>query len=282
MTFHQKLEIISKKNNSLVCAGLDPDPKKIPPHLRHLDYSLFEFNKAIIDKTYDFVCAYKPNPAFYEAFGNKGIVELKMTCNYIQQQYPEIPVIIDAKRGDIGNTNEGYAKFVFDYLEADAITVMPYMGIESLAPYFRREGKGIIVGCHSSNPGAKEFQEQIVLMNKGESNEREILLYELVAEELIRKHGSNPNVLIFMGATYPEQLVNIRKIIGDMFMLVPGVGAQGGEVKTFIEAGINSKNAGLIINSSRAIIYASDGEDFAEKAREEALRLRDEINKYRK
>lgn len=281
MNFNDKLNNIIVKNNSLLCVGLDPDIKKLPAVIKKSDYSFFEFNKAIIDSTHDLVCAYKPNPAFYEAYGNKGIVELKMTCNYLQQHYPEIPIIIDAKRGDIGNTNEGYVKYVFDYFEADAITVMPYMGIESLSPYFHREGKGIIVGCHSSNPGAREFQEQFVLMDQGKSSESRILLYELVASELIKKHGSNPNVLIFMGATYPEQLINMRKIIGDMNMLVPGVGAQGGDIKTFVEAGINSKKTGLIINSSRSILYASNGEDFAEKAREETLKLRDEINKYR-
>lgn len=273
MSFKEKLDLIIKKNNSLVCVGLDSDPDKIPHHLKKEDYSVFEFNRQIIESTHDLVCAFKPNPAFYEAFGNKGIVELRMTCEYIQQKYPDIPVIIDAKRGDIGNTNEGYVKYVFDYLEADAMTVMPYLGIESLAPYFKSAGKGIIIGCHSSNPGAKEFQELLI---DGKP------LYQIVAEKIMKHHGENPNCMIFMGATYPEQLTEIRKIIGDMTFLVPGVGKQGGDVKSFVEAGLNSKKAGLIINSSRAIIFASNGEDFAKRAREETQKLRDEINKFRK
>lgn len=273
MNFNQKLNLITTKNNSLVCVGLDSDPDKIPHHLKKESYSVFEFNKQIIDSTHDLVCAYKPNTAFYEAFGNKGIVELRMTCEYIQQKYPEIPVIIDAKRGDIGNTNEGYAKYIFDYLEADAATVMPYMGIESLAPYFKRVGKGIIIGCHSSNPGAKEFQELLI---DGKP------LYQIVAEQIIKLHGDNPNCMIFMGATFPDQIAIIRKIVGDMTMLVPGVGAQEGSLEKTIRAGLNTQKAGLIINSSRSIIFASPGEDFAAKSREATVNLKNEINKYRK
>ncbi len=273
MNFQTKIDNLIKKNNSIVCVGLDPEFIKLPESVKQKKYPQFEFNKAIIDATYDLVCIYKPNPAFYEARGDRGVKELKMTCDYIRKTYPEIPVLIDAKRGDIGNTNEGYAQYVFDYLNADAITVMPYMGIESLAAFFARVGKGIIVGCHSSNPGGKEFQDLII---KGKP------LYEIVAEELMKQHSANPNVMIFMGATFPEQLTEIRKIIGDMTFLVPGVGAQGGDIETFVKAGLNSRNAGLIINSSRGIIFASSEKDFAERAREEALKLRDAINKFRK
>jgi orotidine-5'-phosphate decarboxylase len=272
MNFSQKLTSIIEKNNSLVCVGLDSSVEKLPEQFKLKENSQFEFNKAIIDATHNLVCAYKPNPAFYEAYGDKGIKELKMTCDYINGIYPEVPIIIDAKRGDIGNTNEGYAKFVFGYLNADAITVMPYMGIESLAAFFKYEEKGIIVGCHSSNPGAKEFQELTV---DGKP------LYEIVAEELVKQHGDNPNTMMFMGATYPEQLTDIRKIVGDMTFLVPGVGAQGGDVEAFVKAGVNSKKAGLLINSSRGIIFASNGTDFAERAKEETTTLKEEINKYR-
>ncbi len=272
MSFHDKLNTIIEKNNSLVCVGLDSDFDKLPESIKQKEYPQFEFNKAIIDATHDLVCVYKPNPAFYEARGDRGVRELKMTCDYINNQYTGIPVIIDAKRGDIGNTNDGYAKYVFDYLGADAITVMPYMGIESLAPYFKREGKGIIVGCHSSNPGAKEFQELKI-------NEKP--LYEIVAEELVKQYGTNPNTMIFMGATYPEQLTEIRKIVGDMTFLVPGVGTQGGDVESTVKAGLNSQKNGIMINASRSIIFASRGEDFAEKAREETKKLRDQINQYR-
>jgi len=272
MNFQQKLDAIIEKNNSLVCVGLDPDFDKLPEFIKTKENPQFEFNKAIIDATHDLVCIYKPNPAFYEARGDGGVRELKITCDYIRETYPEIPVLVDAKRGDIGNSNNGYVKYAFDYLQADAMTVMPYCGIESLEPYFEREGKGIIVGCHSSNPGAKEFQELVI---------DEKPLYEIVAGELVKQHGSNPNCMIFMGATYPEQLTRIRKVIGDMTFLVPGVGAQGGSVEMFVKAGLNSKKAGLIINASRSIIFASGEKDFAERAREEAEKLRGEINKYR-
>lgn len=272
MTFHQKLEDIMEGNNSLLCIGLDSEFEKLPESVRLHQHPQFEFNKEIIDATHDLVCVYKPNPAFYEARGIEGITELKMTCDYLIKTYPYIPIIIDAKRGDIGNTNKGYAKLVFDYLQADAMTVMPYMGIESLSTYFEYSDKGIIVGCHSSNPGSKEFQE---LKVNGKP------LYHLVAEELVRTHGDNPNTMIFMGATYPEEIIAIRKIIKDMTLLVPGVGAQGGDVKTFAQTGINSKRKGLMINSSRGIIFASKDNDFATKARSKAEKLRDEINLYR-
>lgn len=272
MDFITRLKNAITKNNSLVCVGLDSDINKIPLLVKKMDHPQFHFNKAIIDATHDLVCCYKPNPAFYEARGDKGLAELRMTCDYIRGIYPEIPIIIDAKRGDIGNTNEGYAKYVFNYLKADAMTVMPYMGIESLDVYFKIEGKGVVVGCHSSNPGAKEFQE---LEIDGKP------LYEIVAEELVKRHGDNPNAMIFMGATYPEQLARMRKIVGEMTFLVPGVGAQGADVESFVKAGKNSDNAGLIINSSRGIIFASADNNFAEVARKETEKLRNEINKHR-
>jgi orotidine-5'-phosphate decarboxylase len=272
MSFKDKYEYVVAKNNSLVCVGLDSDITKLPAIFRQNENPQFEFNKAIVDATNDLVCCYKPNPAFYEARGHKGIKELKMTCDYIKGIYPDVPIIIDAKRGDIGNTNEGYVSYVFDYYDADAITVMPYMGIESLNAFFQREGRGIIVGCHSSNPGAKEFQE-LRIENQP--------LYQIVAEEIMKQHGDNPNTMMFMGATYPEQLTEIRKIVGDMIFLVPGIGSQGGDVEKTIKAGLNSQNSGLIINSSRGIIFASSENDFAEKARVETIQLRDTINKYR-
>ena len=273
MDFQAKLTSLIKTNNSLVCVGLDSEVTKLPEHIQKLDNPQFAFNKAIIDATHDIVAVYKPNPAFYEARGDRGVRELKMTCDYIRETYPKIPVIIDAKRGDIGNTNEGYAQYIFDYLQADALTVMPYMGIESLSAFFQREGKGIIVGCHSSNPGAREFQELII--------EDGLPLYEVVAEELVKQHGKNPNAMMFMGATFPEQLSRIREIVGNMTFLVPGVGAQGGDVEAFVSAGLNADLEGLIINSSRGIIFASSGKDFAEKAREETMKLQKEINLYR-
>lgn len=272
MNFSQKLEAIIEKNNSLVCIGLDSEIDKLPEHLKTRQFPQFAFNKAIIDATNDLVCAYKPNSAFYEAQGSRGVLELKMTCDYINKNYSDIPIILDAKRGDIGNSNEGYVRYAFNYLGVDAITVMPYMGIESLSAFFKREEKGIIVGCHSSNPGAKEFQE-LLINNKP--------LYHYVAEQLIKQYGDNPNCLIFMGATYPEVLQEIRTIVKDMTFLVPGIGGQGGDVEKSVKAGLNSQKKGMIINSSRSIIFASSGENFAEKAREETEKLRDEINTFR-
>ncbi len=263
-----------EKNNSLVCVGLDSDRSKLPKKFLQSDHPQFEFNKTIIDVTYDLVCAYKPNTAFYEARGDRGIKELKMTCDYINQTYPDIPIILDAKRGDIGNTNEGYVEYVFDYLQADAITVMPYMGIESLATYFNRKDKGIIVGCHSSNPGAKEFQEKYIIPDYDPGSSPQIFLYQYVAEELMKQHGNNPNCMIFMGATYPKQLQKIREIVGDMTFLVPGVGIQGGGVNETITHGLNSHKKGMIINASRSII-------FAENPKKETEKLRDEINTWR-
>ncbi len=272
MDFNQKLQNSIQKSVSLLCVGLDPDFEKMPEFIRSRENPQFEFNKAIIDTTHDLACVFKMNPAFYEPLGDAGVRDLKLTCDYIRKTYPEIPTIVDAKRGDIGNSNNGYAQYAFDYLQADAITVMPYLGIESLAPYFEREGKGIIVGCHSSNPGAKEFQELVI---DGKP------LYEIVAEELVKQHGDNPNCMIFMGATYPEQLTSIRKIIGDMNILAPGVGTQGGSVETFVNAGKNSKNAGIMINVSRKIIFAGSDENYADEARKSAKKFRDGINMFR-
>lgn len=272
MSFQQKLDASVKKNNSLLDVGLDSDIDKLPEHFKGKSNPQFEFNKTIIENTSDLVCAYKLNSAFYESRGDRGVRELKMTCGYIKENYPEIPTIIDAKRGDIGNTNNGYVKFVFDYLEADAVTVIPYLGIEALDPFFRRTGKGIIIGCHSSNKGSKEFQELLI---DGKP------LYHVVAEEIMRQYGDNPDCMVFMGATYPEELAPVRKIIGDMTILSPGVGTQEGALEKTVKSGINSKKAGLIINASRSIIFASSSVEFAGRAREEAKKLRNEINKYR-
>src|SRR5260221_14528163 len=259
MNLQQKLDAIVEKNNSLLCVGLDPVEEKLSGQ------SFFEFNKSIIDVTHDLVCAYKPNSAFYEALGDRGVKELKMTCDYLRENHPEIPIIIDAKRADIGNTNEGYAKYIFDYLQADGVTLQPYLGGEAIKPFLDREEKGIIILCRTSNPGAGEFQD---LQINGEP------LYMRVAKNVVEKWNTNNNCLLVVGATYPEELAEVRKIAGDMTFLVPGIGAQGGEVETTVRAGLNSKKKGMIINSSRGII-------FADNPREEATKLKDEINKYR-
>ena len=272
MNFQEKLNKIIEKNNSLVCVGLDSDFDKLPESVKQKEFPQFEFNKAIIDATHDLVCCYKPNSAFYEARGDRGVKELKMTCDYIREKYPDIIIILDAKRADIGNTNEGYTKFCFDYLQVDGVTLQPYLSGEAIKPFLNRADKGAIILCRTSNPGAGEFQDLLI------DNEP---LYKKVAKQVNNMWNTNNNCLLVVGATYPEEMVEIRKIVGDMTFLVPGVGAQGGDVEKTIKAGLNSQNAGLIISSSRSIIFASSGDDFAEKAREETERLKNEINKYR-
>lgn len=272
MTFYQKLDAIAEKQNSLLCVGLDSDITKLPQYTRKEKYPQFAFNKAIIDATHDFVCAYKPNSAFYEARGDKGVAELKMTCDYLREKYPEVLIILDAKRGDIGSTNVGYVQFAFDTLGVDAITLHAYLGQEAMKPFLERTDKACIFLCRTSNPGAGEFQDLVV---DGEP------LYLRVARNIATKWNTHKNCMLVVGATYPEELVKVREVAPDMTFLVPGIGAQGGDVERTMKAGLNAKKTGMIINSSRGIIFASKGRDFAQKAREEAERLKNQINKYR-
>ncbi len=270
MTFQEKYNLIVKKNKSFVCVGLDSDFDKIPAFLKKEKYPQFTFNKKIIDATHDLVCAYKPNSAFYEARGAVGIVELKMTCDYLAERYSSIPIILDAKRGDIGSTNEGYVKYVFTYLRADAITLQPYLGEEAIAPFLKLKEKGLIILCKTTNPGADEFQN--LILNKKP-------LYEIVAEHVVQKWDINGNCMLVVGATYPKELKRVRKIAGDMIFLIPGIGAQGGDLEKTVKAGINSKNSGIIINSSRDIIFAASGRDFATRAQEKTAWLKEKIGK---
>jgi orotidine-5'-phosphate decarboxylase len=269
MDFMTKLRTARSANNSLLCVGLDPVLSKLPAHIASQPEPFFTFNKAIIDTTADLVCAYKPNSAFYEAAGPEGILQLQKTVEYINQNYPNVPVILDSKRADIGNTNDFYVTHTFDYLKADAVTVHPYLGREALAPFLARKDKGIIVLCRTSNPGAGEFQDLLV---DGKP------LYEHVAEAIATSWNVNGNCMLVVGATYPEEIKKVREIVGpDITFLIPGIGAQGGDLQKTIQA----SGENIIINSSRGIIYASEGGDFAETARGEALQLRDEINKCR-
>lgn len=245
MNFQNKLDNIVKKNNSLLCVGLDQ--------------SEFEFNQKIIDQTHDLVCAYKPNFAFYEALGTRGWENLKKTVEYIQRYHSGVVTIADAKRADIGSTNAGYVKAIFDELKFDAVTVNPYFGREALQPFLDRKDKGIIILCKTSNPGSGEFQDG---------------LWEKVAKNVVSEWNKNNNCLLVAGATYPDELKKIREIVGEMTLLVPGIGAQGGEVEKTVKAGLNSKKAGLIINSSRGIIFSAN-------PRLEAQKLKEAINKYR-
>lgn len=259
MTFRQKLDAVVKKNNSLLCVGLDSDIDKIPGHIQKGEHPQSTFNNAIIDATHDLVCAFKPNTAFYESRGLPGIEALKRTCDYIRETYPEIVIIIDAKRADIGSTNEGYVKFIFDYLGADAVTLHPYLGREALKPFLDRKEKGSIILCRTSNPGAGEFQDE---------------MYEKVAEHVAKDWNSNNNCALVVGATYPTELEIVRRIVGDMPILIPGVGAQGGDVEKTVKAGVDSSGKNAIINASRSIIFAAN-------PRQEAQKLRDQINLYR-
>ena len=265
MTTQQLIQQIKSKK-SFLCIGLDVDLTKIPQHLLKLEDPIFEFNKAIIEATHDLCVAYKPNTAFYEAFGLKGWQSLDKTIQYINEQYPEIFTIADAKRGDIGNTSTMYAKAFLEDLNFDSVTVAPYMGKDSVEPFLAFENKHTILLALTSNEGAFDFQTKIV---DGEE------LYKKVIKTS-KTWINSQNLMYVVGATKAEYFTEIRKIVPDSFLLVPGVGAQGGSLYDVCSYGMNA-DIGLLINSSRGIIYASAGEDFAEKAREEALKMQQEM-----
>lgn len=269
MTTQQLVQQINLKK-SFLCIGLDVDLTKIPQHLLEYDDPLFEFNKAIIDATHDLCVSYKPNTAFYEAHGIKGWQSLHKTIDYLNEKYPTIYTIADAKRGDIGNTSTMYAKAFFDDLNFDSVTVAPYMGKDSVEPFLAFENKHAILLALTSNEGAFDFQTKD---NPEVSEGKE--LYKTVIET--SKSWKNSERLMYVvGATKAEYFTEIRKLVPDSFLLVPGVGAQGGSLAEVCKYGL-STNIGLLINSSRAIIYASNGKDFAEKSREEALKMQQEM-----
>lgn len=273
MTFLDKLNRQIDTANSLLCIGLDSNHSKLPAYVRDDPQALFVFNKAIIDATATTVCSYKLNSAFYEALGADGIAQLKLTTDYLCQKYPSIPIILDAKRGDIGNTNNDYAAFTFDYLGVDALTIHPYLGGEALEPFLEHKDKGLIVLCRTSNPGAGEFQDLSV---EGRP------LYEHVAQAVAKRWNTYSNCSLVVGATYPAEMKAIRQLVGpDMPFLVPGIGAQGGDLAAVMQAGIGAQGRGLIIHSAREIIFASSGKDFAEAAAAQATALQASINKYR-
>jgi len=270
MNFIKAIESSWEDNNSLLCVGLDPDLNKIPAHIRKMDEPIFEFNRAIIDATGDLVCAYKPQIAYYSP--SRAEQQLEKTIEYIHMNHPGIPVILDAKRGDIGSTADMYAKEAFERYQADAVTVNPYMGGDTLEPFLKYKDKGVAILCRTSNPGARDIQD---LTSGGEK------IYRIIAAKASTAWNYNGNVILVVGATYPDELMEVRAIVGDMPLLVPGIGAQGGDVEKAVKNGVDSKGAGMIINSSRGIIYAGAGKDFAEAARVAAVDLRDEINKHR-
>ncbi len=262
----QELTTQIKTKKSFLCIGLDVDLDKIPKHLLELDDPIFEFNKAIINATHDLCVSYKPNTAFYEASGIKGWISLQKTINYINEKYPEIFTIADAKRGDIGNTSTMYAKAFFEDMQFDSVTVAPYMGKDSVEPFLAFEDKHTILLALTSNEGAFDFQ---TLQTNGQE------LYKTVLETS-KTWKNSQNLMYVVGATKADYFAEIRKIVPDSFLLVPGVGAQGGSLQEVSKYGL-TKNVGLLINSSRAIIYASSENDFTEKAREEAQKMQKEM-----
>jgi len=261
MNFMEKLTNAIRKNKSLLCVGLDPDPELMPDKV-----SVFEFNRAIIDATADLVCAYKPNLAFYEALGNEGLEALKRTVDYIPA---DIPVIGDAKRGDIGNTGERYATALFDDLKFDAVTISPYMGRDSVEPFLTRPGKGVFLLALTSNPGSADFQRVRVAGRP---------LYEHVVK-LSGTWASGIGYVV--GATHPGELKRVRALAPRAPLLIPGVGSQGGDLEAAVRAGVTAFGDLAVINASRSILYASSGRDFARSARTEAKRMQDAMERVR-
>ncbi len=267
MTFGERLSRAARANSSLVCVGLDPDPQLMPVK------DVLAFNKAIIDATQDLVCAYKPNLAFYEALGLEGWRALAGTVAHVGGK---VPVIADAKRGDIGNTAKAYARALFETLGFDASTVNPYLGRDAMEPFLEYADKGIIILCRTSNPGSADFQSLTVTNGQGQGRP----LFEVVAQKAT-EWDQKRNVGLVVGATFPQELKRVRELCPDMPILIPGVGAQGGDLEASVRWGCDSRGEGAIINSSRAILYASKGPDFAEAARKATLDLREAINAHR-
>jgi orotidine-5'-phosphate decarboxylase len=260
-----KYDARAQEVNSLLCVGLDPSIDDLPELYRNEEMPQFAWNRAVIDATHPYVAAYKPNIAFYEQRGVAGLYELQLTIEYLREQHPRIFTICDAKRADIGHTNEAYAIAILDRLAFDAITLHPYLGREALAPFIERRDKVSLILCRTSNPGAGELQDLEV---QGRP------LWQLIAEKVSKEWNIHGNLMLVVGATYPGEMRRIREVSGDLTFLVPGVGAQGGDVQAVVEAGLNSQGRGLIISSSRGIMSAND-------PGEAARALRDEINRFR-
>ncbi|MFS8137811.1 MAG: orotidine-5'-phosphate decarboxylase, partial [Thermomonas sp.] len=261
---------------SLLCVGLDPDLAKLPDAFVDDDDALFAFCRDIADATAEFACAFKPQIAYFAAH-NHGEAALQRLIAHINATHPDVPVILDAKRGDIGNTAEQYALEAFDRFGADAVTLNPYMGRDSAEPFLQRNDRGCVFLCHTSNPGARDFQELVV----SDANNDSAPLYQHVARTIAREWNTDGNCALVVGATFPEELKVIRDIVGDMPLLIPGVGAQGGDVEAVVRNGKTADGTGLMINSSRGILYASSAAGYADAAADAARALRDEINRYR-
>jgi orotidine-5'-phosphate decarboxylase len=267
-TFHQKLASSWRKNNSLLCVGIDPDMKRLPKHLLDYDKPFLEFGKAIVDATADYVCAFKPQAAHFAAAAREE--ELEQLIAYAKERYPDVQVILDAKRGDVGSTAKLYAQEAFERYNADAVTVSPYLGKDSLEAYFEYKERGIIVLCRTSNPGSDWLQN---------SSDDSTPIYLKVAEQ-IKQWDTQEQCMLVTGATYPEELSRVRDVVGAMPLLVPGVGAQGGSIQEVLRHGRDDQGLGLVISSSRAIIFADPGLGFGEAAGAAARNTMQEINKF--
>ncbi len=270
MNFTDKLRNAWMSRRSMVCVGLDPDLTKLPDSVRKADHPIFEFNRRIIDATCDLVCAYKPQAAYYAGQDADG--DLAMTMDYIRERCPDVPSILDVKRGDIGATAAMYAREAFDRYGADAATVNPYMGLDAVRPFLDRADKGVFILCRTSNPSSGDLQ---ALKADGRT------ICEHVAALASTRWNYNGNAALVVGATYPDELRRVRALCPDLPLLVPGVGAQRGDVAAAVRNGTDADGWGLVVNSSRAIIYASSGDDFAEAAARAAAELRDRINECR-
>jgi orotidine-5'-phosphate decarboxylase len=272
--FTQALARAWQQNDSLLCVGLDPEIERFPPRIAAAPSPIFQFNKAIVDATHDLVCAYKPQFAHYAAYEAED--QLERTIEYIHRTHPGIPVILDGKRGDVGNTAERYASEAFERYGADAVTVNPYLGGDSLEPFLRHADRGVVILCRTSNPGARDLQDLEVGGRR---------LYHAVAELAATRWNTRGNCALVVGATYPRELAEVRRIVGEMPLLLPGVGAQGADVAQAVEAGQTADGTGLMVSSSRAILYGSEralGSDFAAAARAAATALRAQINLSRR
>jgi orotidine-5'-phosphate decarboxylase len=273
VTFINKLNAAWASNDSLLCVGLDPDMDKLPAQFRSQPNGIYEFCKEIIDATADLACSFKPQIAYFAALSAER--QLEDICAYVRDNYPHIPLVLDAKRGDIGATARQYAREAYDRYGADAVTVNPYMGFDSVEPYMEWADRSVIILCRTSNAGGSDLQ----FLDVGGKP-----LYQHVAGLVANKWNANGQCALVVGATFPEELAQVRAIVGDMPLLVPGIGAQGGDIAATVNAGRTAAGAGMMINSSRAILYAAPqaGEDFAAAARRVAEETRDAINQYRK
>lgn len=269
-TFNQQLQSAWTSQGSMLCVGFDPDPKRLPPSLQGRPEGIFEFCRDIADATADLVCAFKPQFAYFAS--QRAESQLEKLIGHLKNKYPHIPVILDSKRGDIGSTAEHYALEAFERYGADAVTVNPYMGLDSIEPYLSHSGKGVIVLCRTSNPGGSDLQ----FLNVSPNGEP---LYLHVAKLAAQHWNSSGQLSLVVGATFPEEIAKVRALVGEMPLLIPGIGAQGGDVDATVKAGsiLNKPGTGMMINSSRAILYASSNSDFAEAARGVAQATRDAL-----